>query len=95
MGYPIDDLRFYKCRRPFRFGSGKIEYAQWCGAIPASSEQKPGALCIYAARGRAPVLSPRPRLEVFGVQVACAEQAAAWIGGDFEAATLSPQGSYT
>ena len=26
-GYPIENLKFSKCRRPFRFGNGKIENA--------------------------------------------------------------------
>eukprot|EP00959_Pyramimonas_sp_CCMP1952_P433528 9078423-Pyramimonas_sp.AAC.1 len=43
-GYPIQDPKFYKCRRPFRFGSGKVEHAQWCGTIPASFKHKSGTL---------------------------------------------------
>eukprot|EP00959_Pyramimonas_sp_CCMP1952_P040900 855428-Pyramimonas_sp.AAC.1 len=72
---------FYKCRRPFRLGNGKIAYATRCGTMPASFKKKSGTLYIYVAPGLAPILFPRPLLEMFGVQVDYAKQTVAWIGG--------------
>ena len=57
-GYPIETLEIHTCRRPFRFGNGKVEHALWCGIIPASFRNKTGTLCIYLVPGKTPILFP-------------------------------------
>eukprot|EP00959_Pyramimonas_sp_CCMP1952_P027386 575805-Pyramimonas_sp.AAC.1 len=67
-GYPIETPEFHACRRPFRFGNGKVEHALRCGVIPASFKSKTGTLYIYLVPGKTPTLFPRPLLEKFAVQ---------------------------
>ena len=55
-GYPIEELKFSRCRRPFRLGNGKIANAHWCGEIPASFKHKTGSFYIYLVPRRTPIL---------------------------------------
>ena len=58
MGFPVEELEFSRCRRPFRFGDGKIECAQWPrNDARQLRESGRGALRLRGA-GRTPIPFP-------------------------------------
>ena len=67
LGFPINDILFYKCDRKFHFGGDAESMSRWVIRMPMFVNGRFGYAQVFLVKGETPMLCGRPIIQQLGI----------------------------
>ena len=93
-GYPVDEVKFNRCRHKFHFGGDGESWSHWVVQLPMCLDGRLGSAQVFLLAGETPLLCGRPIIEALGLSMDFASRAIRFHDGAWQSATLGLHGEY-
>ena len=93
-GYPVDEVKFNRCRHKFHFGGDGESWSHWVVQLPMCLDGRLGSAQDFLLAGGTPLLCGRPIIEALGLSMDFASRAIRFHDGAWQTATIGLHGEY-
>ena len=94
LGYPTDDILFYKCERKFHFGGDAESMSRWVIRMPMFVNGRYGFSQVFLVPGKTPMLCGRPIMKMLGMALDFDAERSRYADGAWTPALMGLHGEY-
>ena len=93
-GYPVGDVKFFRCRHKFHFGGDGESWSHWAVELPMCIGGNHGRAQVFLLAGETPLLCGRPIIEALGIIMDFEKKQLKLRDGPWRPATIGLHGEY-